>query len=119
MSAAFGGRVEIVKLLLERKADVKPADRVQKPAMIYAAGDGNAECVQLLLGAGVDVNARYANNVTALMWAAYGKAENVKRLLRGADVAARDDRGKTTLAIAIEQGQPEVAYLLRAAGAQE
>jgi hypothetical protein len=67
------------------------------------------------------VNARYAHNATALMWAAaYGKAENVERLLaRGADMAARDDRGKTALAIAIEQSQDEVAGLLRAAGARE
>jgi ankyrin repeat protein len=34
-------------------------------------------------------------------------------------MAARDDRGKTALAIAIEQSQDEVAGLLRAAGARE
>jgi ankyrin repeat protein len=55
------------------------------------------------------------------MWAAaYGKVDTVKRLLaRGADVAARDDRGKTALVIALEERQPEVAAVLRAAGARE
>jgi ankyrin repeat protein len=44
----------------------------------------------------------------------------VKRLLaRGADVVARDDRGKTALAIAMEQGYAEVTNVLRAAGARD
>jgi len=49
------------------------------------------------------------------MWAAaYGKIDTVRLLLaRGADAAARDDRGKTALAIAVEEKQEAVAELLR------
>ena len=83
-------------LLLAAKANVDPVDRMEKTAMVYAAGNGNAACVSALLSAGVPVNQRYANDATALMWAAaYGKNDSVKLLLtRGADVAARDNRGE-------------------------
>jgi ankyrin repeat protein len=89
--------------------------------MIYAAGNGNAASVQALLDAGIDAKVRYANDVTALMWAAaYGKLDSVKLLIaRGADVDAKDNRGKTALTIAIEEKQGAVVDALRAAGARE
>jgi len=74
-----------------------------------------------LLAAGIDVNARFAHDATALMWAAaYGKMDNVKLLLaRGADLTARDDRGKTALTIALEEKQDDAAAALRIAGARQ
>ena len=65
---------------------------------------------------GVDVNARYDNDLTALMWAAgFGQDEAVKLLLaRGAERDARDNRGKTALAIAEDEGRQTTAALLRA-----
>ena len=54
------------------------------------------------------------------MWAAaYGKDDSVKLLLeRGADVAARDNRGETALSLAVAEKHPQQADLLRAAGAK-
>ena len=117
MSASFSGNVDIVRLLLDHKADVALTDRVHKTAMVYAAGSGRADCVQALLDAGVDVNARFWNDETALMWAAgEGEASTVKLLLaRGADVTAKDNRGMTAGMIAAEQHQAEVVEVLRAA----
>ena len=85
--------------------------------MVYAAGQGATGCVQALLDHGVDVNQRYANDATALMWAAaYGHVETVKLLLaRGADAGATDNRGKTALGVATEEQQAAVAELLRGA----
>jgi ankyrin repeat protein len=85
--------------------------------MIYAAGNGNAECVQQLLAAGVDVNARYAHEATALMWAAaYGKEDTVKLLLaKGADASVRDERGETALSMAEQEKHGGAAALLKAA----
>jgi ankyrin repeat protein len=82
--------------------------------MVYAAGQGCTPCVEALLAAGVDVNQRYANEATALMWAAaYGHADTVKFLLtRGADPAVTDSRGKTAAAIAAEEKHAVVAALL-------
>ena len=67
------------------------------------------------------MNRRYANDLTLLMWAAgQGHLETVRMLLaRGADVKARDDRGKTALAIATEGGRAPEAAALRAAGATD
>jgi len=55
------------------------------------------------------------------MWAAgFGQDEAVRLLLAcGADRDARDNRGKTALAIAEEQDRQATAALLRAAGAQK
>jgi ankyrin repeat protein len=85
--------------------------------VLIAARNGNAECVQALLAAGIDVNAGYAHDATALMWAAAdGKDEAVRLLLsRGADPSVRDDRGESALSIAQREKQSATAALLQAA----
>jgi hypothetical protein len=74
--------------------------------MTHAAVCGFSDIVLRLLDAGVDVNQRYRNNVTALMWAASYQdgvgiraAESVIDLLlkSGAEVDAVNDRGCTAL----------------------
>ncbi len=74
--------------------------------MTYAAGEGRTEVVATLLAAGVNPNAVYGNDLTALMWAAgFGKTDTVRVLLAaGADPALKDNRGKTAADIAREQG---------------
>ena len=94
--------------------------------MVYAAGKGFTDIAEMLLDAGVEVNARYGNGLTALMWAAGHTndvpvregEETVRRLLdRGADIALTDDRGWTALMIAAERGHKEIVTLLLSAGA--
>jgi ankyrin repeat protein len=82
--------------------------------MEYAAGQGNTASVKLLLDAGMDVNRRYKNDLTALMWAAgYDRAETVKLLLaRGADPSLRDNRGMTAMDIAAQTHSGQVSALL-------
>jgi hypothetical protein len=64
---------------------------MNKPAIVYAAGQGNAEALDALLASGIDVNAAYEHQLTALMWAAgQGQLEAVKlcsRAARGATCA--------------------------------
>jgi uncharacterized protein len=82
--------------------------------------------VTLLLAAGVEVNTKYGNNLTALMWAA-GHADDVAEeagiklvtqlLDKGASVDEADDRGRTALMIAAERGHEAIADLLIARGA--
>jgi ankyrin repeat protein len=89
--------------------------------MVYAAGNGHTECVRVLLEAGADVNARYSNELTALMWAsAYGHVATVRFLLtRGADATLRDNRGKTAMMLATEEERPLVVAALREAGVSQ
>ena len=82
--------------------------------------------MQLLLTAGVDINRRYGNDLTALMWAAgYSDdaaaddgAATVRLLLaKGAQLDPADNRGRTALMIAAGRDHAEIVELLLAAGA--
>ncbi len=68
----------------------------------------------LLLARGVDANAIYHNDLTALMWAAgNGKTDTVKALLdAGAKPGMKDNRGKTALDMARDGRHAEVVALL-------
>lgn len=74
----------------------------------------------MLLAAGVNPNAVYANDLTALMWAAgYGRTDTVKALLAaGADPARKDNRGKTAADIAREQGFAQTVAALESVPAR-
>jgi ankyrin repeat protein len=81
----------------------------------------------VLLDAGIEVNARYGNELSALMWAA-GHANDVPPregaamvrflLERGAEIDPRDNRGRNALMIAAQRGHVEVVEILIEAGAR-
>jgi hypothetical protein len=85
--------------------------------MTYAAGEGHADIVKMLLAKGVDPNGVYNNDLTALMWAAgFGKTAAVKVLLdAGARADLRDNRGQTALDMAREGKHDEAATVLASA----
>ena len=68
-------------------------------------------------GKGIDPNAVYNNDLTALMWAAgFGKTETVKVLLAaGANPKVKDNRGKTAADMARDEHFDETAALIDAA----
>src|SRR6185437_14523793 len=115
----------IVAMLLAHGADGRAPDDTGKPPVIYAAASGRLDIVKQLLGGG-DLNARYANDLTLLMWAS-GPDEKVPDaqaievvsylLDGGAHIDDRDDRGRTALMIAAEGGHSEIADLLLKRGA--
>jgi ankyrin repeat protein len=115
MAASYAGNVELVRRLLAAGARVDAVDRMNKPAAVYAAGQGNAAVVEALLSTGgIDVDAAYEHRLTLLMWAAgQGQAEVVTVLLaHGARTDLRDDRGMRAEDIARDAQQPGVAELL-------
>jgi ankyrin repeat protein len=125
-AAAYAGRDSIVAMLLAHGADGRAPDDTGKPPVIYAAASGRLDIVKQLMGSDGDINARFANDLTLLMWAS-GPDEKVPEaqaievvsylLEAGAHIDDRDDRGRTALMIAAEGGHPEIADLLLKRGA--
>ena len=125
-AAAYAGRASIVRLLLAHGADGQIADETGKPPIVYAAASGQLDIVKQLLALNIDINARYANDLTILMWAS-GPDERVAEpqalevvvylIDAGAHIDDRDARGRTALMIAAEGGHADIAKALLAHGA--
>lgn len=124
--AAYRGNDGIAEALLARGADDRAIDETGKSPIVYAAAAGWFDVVTRLLACNVDVNARYANDLTLLMWASgpdesalETQAIKVMQLLldAGAHIDDRDARGRTALMIAAEGGRAGIANLLLVRGA--
>lgn len=125
-AAAYAGSDAIVEALLARGADERALDDTGKPPIVYAAARARLDIVKRLLARNTDINARYANDLTLLMWASgadekVAEADAIKvvtyLLDAGAHIDDRDARGRTALMIAAEGGRAEIAGLLLARGA--
>ena len=125
-AASYRGNDAIVESLLAHGADDRAPDQTGKTPIVYAAASARVEIVARLLKRNIDVNARYPNDLTLLMWAS-GPDESaaepqailvVQQLLdAGARIDDRDARGRTALMIAAEGGHAGIANLLLARGA--
>lgn len=119
--AAHNGNAEIVKLLLNSKADVnttRESDGIT--ALLVASFIGNVDIVKILLTEKADVNVtRQTDDVSAIWIAAQeGHSEIVKLLISAkANVNATDTYGMTPLYIASQNGYVEVVKSLIAASA--
>ena len=125
-AASYRGNDGLVEALLAGGADDRAADDTGKPPIVYAAAAARFDVVTRLLARNVDINTRYPNDLTLLMWAC-GPDEAapepqalkiVQQLLdAGAHIDDRDARGRTALMIAAEGGRSTIANLLLARGA--
>ncbi|PUA17508.1 ankyrin [Glaciimonas sp. PCH181] len=116
MAAAYFGRPQMAQVLIDKQADVTAVDQMHKTAMVYAAGKGQTEIVESLLRTKkVFLDTAYENGLTALMWAgASGYVPTTQALLsHGADKSLVDNRGKTVLQMAAENGYLDVVNLLQ------
>ncbi len=98
MIAAFGGIDKIVKLLLEKGADIT-ATKDGRTVLMIAAFGGHDKIVKLLLEKGAEINAVAKRGRTALIIAASAGHSKVVELLlrRGAIVNAQAENGETAL----------------------
>ena len=91
--AAEKGHEAVVKLLLEKGADVESKDRdYGQTPLSWAAEKGHEAVVKLLLEKGADVESKDKDGRTPLSWAAENGHEAVVKLLleKGADVESKD-----------------------------
>ncbi len=126
IAAAYNGNSLILKLLLDVGAQLGGVDATGKGALVYSAAKGFSRIVEALLDAGEPVNSRFSYSLTALMWASghtneVPSSDGVRTvsllLARGANLIARDDRGRTALMIAAQRGHKHIIELLLDHGA--
>lgn len=114
------GDTEIIKLLLERGADVNAKESsLGATALAFAISSGHTEIVRLLLENGADINTKDINGYTPLIEATFNNEIEIGRLLleKGADINAKDLRGMTALMFATIKDNIEIVRLLLQYGA--
>lgn len=123
--AVSKGHEQIVKLLLERKADVTIRDTKGQTVLHVATRNwgngGSTSIAALLLDAGVDIDARNNLGETALHKAVLFAHTAMVRLLleRGASTRISDNWwGGTPLHWAADMGKHDIGKLLLASGAE-
>ena len=114
MLAALKGQLALVRLLVERNADVN------KPGwtpLHYAATGGHTEVIEYLLAQHAYIDAESPNQSTPLMMAAmYGGFDAVRLLLdAGADPTNRNSLGLTAVDFAMRVQNDRAADLIAAA----
>jgi len=113
--ACFFGHDEAAAVLLERGADVNAvADTTSRVSPLHSAtAAGSLAAITLLLEAGATVDAQQEGGWTALMAAAlHGRVDLVRVLLAaGADSRLKGQDGRDALAMATENGDPELLAL--------
>lgn len=119
MAAARGGNPDVVKLLLDKGADVNAKTAKGYTALMAAAKEGKPDVVKLLLERGADPAAQTTKGYTALMAAGKGGNPETEKLLldRGLDIHAKTRKGDTALRKAVKKGNREAAEFLLERGA--
>lgn len=117
-------RLDIIKLLITKGADVNPKDKSGITPLQNAVSKGKFEVVRLLIEAGADVNTKDNEGETPLHFILdvdrmnYRLFEDVAELLisKGADVNLKDSDGRTALHLAAESADENIVELLLAKG---
>ncbi|KJR87190.1 ankyrin repeat protein [Sporothrix schenckii 1099-18] len=117
--ASYFGHNSVVKLLLEKRADVEAKDNDGRTPLSHAAQGGHEAVARLLLEKGAGVEAKDNDGLTPLSSAVLFGYEAVARLLleKGADVEAKDNYSLTPLSSTALFGYEAVARLLLEKGA--
>ncbi len=113
MLASLGGQLDIVKVLIERDADV---NKTGWTPLHYAATRGHQEVMRLLLDKNAYIDAASPNGTTPLMMAAfYGTPSAVKLLLEaGADPFLKNQQDLTAIDFAHRANRAEAAEVIAA-----
>jgi ankyrin repeat protein len=113
--ASYMGHEKIVRLLLDKGADIKKVDRFGSTALHMASLAGKDKIVALLLDKGADMTARAYNGKIPMQLAFEGDHTNVVEVLikQGVDIQKPIDQlNRTLLHKAATMGKIKVAGLL-------
>jgi ankyrin repeat protein len=113
------GHEALVKLLLEKGANLEFQDKSGQTPLSLAARKGHEAIVKLLLEKGSNLETQDESGQTPLSWAAEKGHEAVVELLleKGADLETQDESSQTPLSLAAEKGHEAVVKLLLEKGA--
>ncbi|OAQ62928.1 ankyrin repeat domain-containing protein [Pochonia chlamydosporia 170] len=120
MGASYFGHNVIVKLLIDKGADVDLKDsRYGRTPLSWAAKNGHEAVVKLLLYKGAKVDPIDCKGETPLLWATENGHEAIVKLLLdgGAKTDSRSRYGKMPLSVAAENGHEAMVGLLLDKGA--
>jgi ankyrin repeat protein len=120
MFAAYDNNADMVRLLLDRGADVNARNIYGWSILTVTARVGHLEIVQELIDRGAELNIKNEDGMTALMWAANeGHIDVVNALLdAGANPDIRSKSRDTAMKYAAYQGHTDVVRQLARRGAQ-
>lgn len=112
--AAQNGQTDMVKLLLDRGANIDAKDNHGYTAMIEAASTGHIDTLKFLLERGANIEVRSASGNTVLLAAASKGETGVVQLLldKGGNTEVADAHGETALIWAAEEGNTDTVKLL-------
>jgi ankyrin repeat protein len=111
--AAGSGYIEVMKLLVAKKAKVDARSYHGHTPLHWAAENGREEVAEFLLTKGADVNANGSGETPLYIAAQRGHRQVAEFLLtKGADVNARDSDGRTLLHLAARGDKQVVDFLL-------
>lgn len=113
--AAENGYLELVKVLLENKANINAKNERNWTPLHAAAYNGYLEIVKVFVQNGADVNGKVINGCTALYYAVENGNENIVDLLvkHGANVNVFERSSNTTpLHTACREGKEQIVKFL-------
>lgn len=120
--AADAGLLDMVKLLIQKGADINAIDMDGFTPLIAAANydsEQHNQILKALLDSGAKIDAISKNGDTALMYAIHNfKTDNARTLVKaGANINCKNHLGITPLMKAAQLGRLEIAKYLISAGA--
>ncbi|KAM3510890.1 hypothetical protein MY11210_005493 [Beauveria gryllotalpidicola] len=109
----------IVKMLLEKGANIDAKDNDGRTALSYVAEKGHEAIVKLLLEKGANIDAKDNDGRTALSYVAEKGHEAIVKLLleKGANIDVKDNDSRTPLSYVAEKGHEAIVKLLLEKGA--
>jgi ankyrin repeat protein len=119
--AAWFGRVEIARMLIDAGANLDIQDIFGK-TILHVAMEGNySEITQMLIDAGAKLDIQDRDGETVLHWAAWRNYSEITQMLidAGVKLNIQDKWDRTALHWAVDNNSPETAQMLIYAGARK